>query len=1069
MQVLRVRVLGRLELEGLDLARVERRSRRLLGLLALRSGAPTSADALIDALWAEDLPSRPASQLSVLVSRIRSLIGRDRIERTDAGYALCCDWLDLSELSSIEARLGGLALRGDHGDEREPIESAAEAAERVLGLALGDPAVEGSGVEWVESELASVRRALVRVEVLAAEALVDASRWSHAIELAHRALERDPYVERALRVALRAAHASGETAGALAMYATFRERIAEELGASPDGETERLHASLLRGEGAADVTPDPGGLPGPPLEPSPVPASTGRTRDAVLVGRDEELGRLDEAWHAAAGGDTQLVVVRGEPGIGKTSLADRFVAIAASKGSVVWRASCDAVSARVPLQAVVAALRGHAASGDDVAGSLRPTDRRLLDQLLGGPSTADGSQSIREDPIGPSSTFAALGTLVDRLADEAPLVFVIEGVDDLDPASAAWLRTTIDRHLRLLVVATARPGGPLPTPFGVSIDLGPLTLADASRLVPADRLEQLWPRSGGNPLFLLALAGLDASAPLPASVVEIVGRRCDELGDAARTLRTAALISEQVDVDLVAAVTGTGPLAVAHDVEAGVGAGIIDELEGGWAFHHQLVREALADGTSAGTRALVHREVARALHGRPDADPSSIAHHARLGGEIDVAVEALVAGANRAEGRFDHAEAERLLDEAVDLAPGSVPLLARARVRTRRGRYRAAIDDVTAAMSERASAEALEIGAWASYFGRDFDGARRAARDGVLMATDEEWLVRCRMAEGRIDHADGDLRSAESALGDAIAHAHGIDLVVASAWQGVLRSHQGRPREAIDLLSAASRPGHDVAATSATLHALLFLGHAQANLGLPAAALESFERYTTEVERRSAPRFAGRGINFAGWVLRNLGAVAEGVESHHAALGVAESVGSAEVTVAACEDLAEAALVEGDADGCTRWLDRAAESMPGDLVFGWRLAMKLDWLRARAGLCRGDAEEALAIASRLAARAEAVGVPRYAAAARLVGAWAARSAGRTADERAAERDLDVIDQVVRLESWWITAETAGHLGRPDLFARASDRVSALAAASGEHEATLLAYARERLSGLQLPR
>ena len=336
------------------------------------------------------------------------------------------------------------------------------------------------------------------------------------------------------------------------------------------------------------------------------------------------------------------------------------------------------------------------------------------------------------------------------------------------------------------------------------------------------------------------------------------------------------------------------------------------------------------------------------------------------------------------------------------------------------------------------------------------------------MAADDESLVRCRLAEGRIDHADGHLTRAGSALDEAISKARGTDLVVASAWQGVLRAHQGRPDEAIDLLSAASRPGHGVAATSATLHALLFLGHAQANLGLAADALDSFERYTTEVERRSVPRFAGRGINFAGWVLRNIGAVDQGVESHQAALQIAESVAGAEVLVAACEDLAEAALVDGDLDACDHWLDRAASKLNGDLVFGWRLSMKLDWIGARATLARGDARSARATADRLAGWATTLGVPRYASSARLVGAWAAAALGEPVDRDAVDRDLDVIDQVVRLESWWITAETAQHLERPDLFDRAATRVEELCRSAGDHEAALRVNGGRRINELQSP-
>src|SRR5215471_3192665 len=95
---------------------------------------------------------------------------------------------------------------------------------------------------------------------------------------------------------------------------------------------------------------------------------------------------------------------------------------------------------------------------------------------------------------------------------------------------------------------------------------------------------------------------------------------------------------------------------------------------------------------------------------------------------------------------------------------------------------------------------------------------------------------------------------------------HGADRVTAAAWLGVLRSHQSRASEAIALLRPAARGQIGVEHTSATLHALLFTGHSQALAGNAAAALAAFVQYTAEVDRRQVPRFAGRAINFTGWV-----------------------------------------------------------------------------------------------------------------------------------------------------------------------------------------------------------
>ena len=250
-----------------------------------------------------------------------------------------------------------------------------------------------------------------------------------------------------------------------------------------------------------------------------------------------------------------------------------------------------------------------------------------------------------------------------------------------------------------------------------------------------------------------------------------------------------------------------------------------------------------------------------------------VAHHARLGGDLELAARALSDAAARAAERFDHAAAEALLDDALRLHAEPARWLARARVRTRRGRYPEALRDVERAAA--AGPAALEVGAWAAYFDRRFEQAAQFAADGALAAADSATRARCLAAGGRIRHAAGDLAQAELLLGEALSLAQGADRVTAAAWLGVLRAHQSRPAEALSLLSPAARGQVGVEQTSATLHALLFTGHAHALAGHPALALDSFTRYTAEVDRRQVPRFAARAVNFTGWVLRNLGASQE--------------------------------------------------------------------------------------------------------------------------------------------------------------------------------------------------
>jgi len=251
--------------------------------------------------------------------------------------------------------------------------------------------------------------------------------------------------------------------------------------------------------------------------------------------------------------------------------------------------------------------------------------------------------------------------------------------------------------------------------------------------------------------------------------------------------------------------------------------------------------------------------------------------------------------------------------------------------------------------------------------------------------------------------------------------------------------------------------------TAATLHSLLFTGHAHALAGEPAAALAAFARYTAEVERRQVPRFAGRAVNFAGWVLRNLGARAEALDRHTEALEVAQRQGTAEVTIAALEDLAEQCLETGDPDAAQARLAQAQALLRGDLVFGWRLELKHRLLSGRLALLRGDPERALADASELESRAAELGVPRYTSVARLLRHRADRALGRPVAAGAVEADLDLLDASVAIEAWWWTGDVAADFASPVWLDRAAERARLLASQAGDHADGLRRAADRRLA------
>jgi DNA-binding SARP family transcriptional activator/tetratricopeptide (TPR) repeat protein len=1041
---LAMRVLGDFGVDGIEpQALGSRKARLALQLIALGAGQAVPAGVLIDALWDAVPPARPEDQLAVLMSRLRTVLGRDRIEHRDQGYLLHCDWLDATELAVLTREMEARREAGH-------VMGAVAAARVALSLIRGDGPQPLPG-EWAQLRQAELSRLTGRARLVAAAALLEAGDWMAAADAAAAAAERDPYDEAALRLLLRAHVLGGRVAGALSLYASARERMADELGTDPSPETTALYTAILRGE-----------LTG--ADPTSSAAASGPA-GPVLVGRDDELAYL-EAVASRARDTAEVVVVDGEAGIGKTTLLRAWAGRRTAAGDTVLIASCGPLDRSMPLDALLTALAGLLRGlGPDTAADVLGADAALLGPLL---NLAPGPRlppMLADSMLGPAVLYSALVRALGRLAERAPLVVVVDDAHLAGPALPDWLRFAVREKLAVTVVAAVRSGEGEPLPASAFVHLGALGRDAAAELVGREwagsRIDELYTRSRGHPLFLTELAQQAAGSELPASLVESVSARCDELGPAGLLLRTAAVIGPDLDVDLLAAVLGRPAVALLDDAEQAVAKQFLVEADGMFRFRHELVREALAASATAGRAALLHRQAGRVLDRRPGVDPLTVAGHARLGGDLALASRALRDAAARAAERHDYAAAETLLDDALRLDAGPDGWLARARVRTLRGRYAEALADVERAAP--AGPAALEVGAWASYFARDFAQAAQFAEDGALAADDAATRARCLAAGGRTHHAAGDLARAELLLGEAFSLAEGADRVAAAGWLGVLRAHQSRAEEALALLRPAARGQIGVEHTSATMHALLFTGHAHALGGRPAQALAALARYTAEVERRQVPRFAGRGVNFTGWVLGNLGARQEALDHHQEALEAGQGQGTSDVTIAALEDLAGHCLETGDPDGARARLTEASALLRGNLVFGWRLRLKHQLLTGRLALLTGDGEQALAQARELESQAAALGVPRYTSVARLLAHRARHALGGPADPGAVAADLDLLDGAAAIEAWWWTCDLAADLGQPAWRERAADRAARLARGAGDFADVLLRAADRRLA------
>lgn len=1034
---LRVRLLGGLQVEGVPVLSLgSRKARAVLRRLALAAGEHVPADELAAAAWPEGLPARWPDQLAVLVSRLRSVVGAERLVREAAGYALVSDWLDTSALRD-HVRAGEAALGA--GDTTTALAEGRAALELLRGPLLPEDASEA-----LDDERNALDRVVGRARLLTAEAALRTGSPWEALELAERCRADDPYDEAALRLQLRALAATSRTATAVTTYLAAAQQLRDELGTDPEAQTQQVYLELL--------------------EEAPVERPTAAPARPTLAGREAELQALLSTWHAATAGRPGLVVVEGPPGIGKSSLLEALGQRVAPEAHVL-RAAPDVLGTELPLQPVLDAVRQALDSlGDDVLGP----DAEVLGPLLGRApaqrSTASG-YAAAGTAAGRALLLTALEAVLHRLGEQRPVLLLLDDGHAVDDTTAQLLQrcTRPGAQHRLLVVVAARVGEG-PTWAGTPLSLGALDRAAVAEVVGERRADELWQRSGGHPLFLVELTRHQGATP-PGSVLAAVAARCAGTDDVTETLRVAAVLGAPDDVDLLTAVLDVPRSTVLARLETGVRRALLVEDARGFAFAHDLFREACAAGVGPTRAATLHREAARALTDRRTADPTRIAFHADLGGDPMLAAVALTTAAALASQRFAHEEACVLLDRALSLDDTTDRRLARARVLLALGRYDEAEHDAEEAVARGAGAPAIEVLALASYFERDLDRALELADEAARTAADPELVAGCWCLAGRVLLTTGRLDEAHERLSEAADLATGPMRAVAAVWKATALVMREPGPEAYRLARGAAAVSARNDPTVEPYRAIA-VGRALTAMDRPFEALRAFEHLADVVERQQISRFAGRAENYRGWVLRNLGAQQEAQDTTLAAwelVGPVHELAHAEAHSHSVLDLADAALRRGDLDETRTWLDRLTAAPRSAHVMRWRIDLRHDLLRGRLALATGDADTASELADRVREEAERLGVPRFSAQALLLAARAALGRGEHVDLDALERTALGAAAAAPLESWWLLGQLARDTGEARFRSLAEQRVAALAAGAGPWAATLTAAANQVLS------
>ncbi|MFC5691353.1 ATP-binding protein [Amycolatopsis mediterranei] len=657
--MLRVALLGEQVIADDESGAVLTRSPRSVALVAhlvLHAGRAQPRRLLAGLFWPDSTDAQALTNLRRELHQLRRVLG-DPPSLTVTGQDLC--WQD-SPTSRVDVREFTVAHRAAlaAGAPGEAVGHARAALAAYRGELL-----PGLAEDWVLAARAELERQCVELCDLIGRTPSDDP--VTAVAAARRRIALRPLEETGYRTLMELQAEAGDRAGAVSTYHRCASVLERELGVVP---AEPTRAALRRLLARPDHEPRRPAAPG-------------------LVGRADELARLGELWRTAAAGCAGLVLVRGDAGVGKTRLAIEVAGTARAEGAVVAAGRCFGTPGRLPLAPVADWLRTPAVQ--KAAASLDPVWRAEVDRLLPGTRTAGGGH-VAVEAWQRLRFFEGLARALT--AGGRPVLLVLDNAQWCDEETGAFLTFCLGLlpDAPLLVAATLRDGDParggaawtaqlrddgrlteLPLrPFDAD-GTARLGEAVAGRPLSTSDRDLLHAATGGYPLYVVeALRAHDS--PPAEGLAAVLRTRLEQPGPAAREIAgLAAAAGRDVTLELLTEASDLDADTVVDAVDELWRRRIVRESGGSYDFTHDLLRETAYQQVSPPRRWLLHRRLAQGLEllhaGDTDAVAAQLAEQYARGGRPDRAVAHYRRAAAVAAGTFAHAEAIRLLREALDL------------------------------------------------------------------------------------------------------------------------------------------------------------------------------------------------------------------------------------------------------------------------------------------------------------------------------------------------------------------------------------------------------------------
>ena len=709
-----------MELDGAQLAEALRGKQvpLLLAYMVLNRGRHLGRDELIDALWPDGAPANQDASLRTLLSRLRSALGADTVVGRDELQLRLPEpaWIDV-EAARTEVEHSVTALGS--GDVR-----AAWALAQVPLNIASRGLLPGSQARWLEPcrrELEDLR--LRALEVIGRAGLQLGGTQLASVERAARTLiEAEPYRESGYVLLMEALAAEGNVAEAVRVFDRLRRLLREELGTTPSPDAIELHGRLLRPTQRAERRAR-GGRARQPVA-IELPAELRARATGTLVGRVAELEQIERRWAyvrsdppPAPGrapipgsdddGTERLLLLTGDPGIGKTRLVAEVARRAHDAGAVVLAGRAPEETL-VPYQPFLDALRHYVLNA--AFGELRMSAREYGSELARlVPELRRRVPDLPPPPTGEPETeryrlFESVIGLLTEISAATPVLLVLDDLHSADRPTLLLLRhlARAPGRARVLILGTYRSSeamnGPLVEALSElrherlvsEITIDGLTEAETAELIlgrsglaPAPGFVRwLHSETEGNPFFIeeivrqLIHGGVEPDTTgarelsgfgLPEGVKRVIARRMSGLRDPAlELLRTAATIGRDFDASLLERVVTLNEDEFLDALDEALAAGVVVQAPGApdrYSFSHALIRETLYDAMSEPRRARLHRRVGETIEALGEEQNLAVLarHFERAAGPHEV--ERAVRYARRAG---ENATALLAYEEAVD-------------------------------------------------------------------------------------------------------------------------------------------------------------------------------------------------------------------------------------------------------------------------------------------------------------------------------------------------------------------------------------------------------------------